>query len=194
MQHSLVVWSCSFTLTSFQLGKEERARVREHLCVCVSERERLKFLPQSCQIRHQVAKGSSCRKRRDEGWTTWIWSRGRRISSQRFAWESSHWAEICRSTGQQSRPPETAGLPGNVPGVGGRWMMRLRDGCCINESACSVGALTSLVVPTQPSQPCADPEYSTAGLQWHRHPRGGGGSYRNKGGWIFIGNQWGRPC
>lgn len=41
-------------------------------------------------------------------------------------------------------------------------MMRLREGCCINESACSVGALTSLVVPTQPSQPRADPEYSTA--------------------------------
>lgn len=180
MQHSLAVWSSSFTLTSFQLGKGEGARVREHPCVCQRERERLKYSPQSCQIRHQVAEGSSCRKRRDEGWNTWIWDaeyfRSRSL-------ESSHWAEICRSGGQQSRPPVSVGLPGNVPGVGGQWMMRLRGGCCISGAACSVAALTSLVAPPQPSQPGADTEYSTAQLQRHRRPRGGGG--RNKWGWIL---------
>lgn len=61
--------------------------------------------------------------------------------------------------------------------------MRLRGGCCISGAACSVAALTSLVAPPQPSQPGADPEYSTAQLQRHRRPRGGGG--RNKGGWIL---------
>lgn len=63
-------------------------------------------------------------------------------------------------------------------------MVRLREGRCINGAACSAAALTSLVAPPQPSQPGADPEYSTAELQRHRRPRGVGGGGRNKGGWI----------
>lgn len=146
--------------------RQERKRGWESICVCVcvKEWEWLKFLPQSCQIRHQVAKGSSCRNRRSRVWKLVLVSRALNIftavcfrivtlSRNMLQHRPKAQVDVPNEETGQNRPPLTTCLTGNGPVVGGRWMMWLLERCFISESAWSFAAFTSQVVSTQHSQP-----------------------------------------